>query len=166
MRLHYIFLPALSFVPWDGRNRSFSQWPYAQPSPEFTVTFFFHPDECISSVQLLSRDLTDCNTPGFSVHHQLPVLTKSHGCWSQWCHRTISSSIVPFSSHLRFFPASGSSPVSQFFTSSGQTIGVSVLASVLPVNIQDWFPLGWTGRISLQSKWLWRIFSNTTVQKH
>ena len=84
---------------------------------------------------------------------------------SQWCHSTISSSVVPFS-HLQSFPASGSFPVSQFFTSGGQNIGVSASASVLPMNIQDWFPLGRTGWISLQSKGLSRVFSNTTVQKH
>ena len=83
---------------------------------------------------------------------------------SQWCHPTISSSVVPFSFRLPSFPASGSFPMSQFFTSSGQSIGVS--ASVLLVSIQDWFPLGLTGWISLQSKRLSRVFSNTTVQKH
>ena len=85
---------------------------------------------------------------------------------SQWCHSTISSSVVPFSSCLQSFPASGSFPMSQFFTSNGQSIGVSASASVLPMNIQDWFPLGWTGWISLQSKGLSRVFSNTIVQKH
>ena len=79
---------------------------------------------------------------------------------------SISSSVVPFSSSLQSFPASGSFPISQFFTSGGQSIGVSAWASVLPMNIQDWFPLGWTGWISLQSKGLSRVFSNTTVQKH
>ena len=74
--------------------------------------------------------------------------------------------VVPFSSHLRSSPASGSFPVSQFFPSGGQSIGVSASASVLPMNIQDYFPLGWTGWISLQSKGLSRVFSNTTVQKH
>ena len=71
---------------------------------------------------------------------------------SQWCHPTISSSVVPFSSHLQSLPASGSFLMSQFFLSGGQSIGASASASVLPVNIQDWFPLGWTGWISLQSK--------------
>ena len=85
---------------------------------------------------------------------------------SRWCHSTISSSVIPFSSHLQSFPASGSFPRSQFFASGGQSIGVSASASVLPVNIQDWFPLGRTGFISLQSKGLTRVFSNTTVQKH
>ena len=84
---------------------------------------------------------------------------------SQWCHPTISSSVVPFSC-LQSFPASGSFPMSQFFTSGGQSIGVSVLASILPMNTQDWSRLGWTGWISLQSKGLSRVFSNTTVQKH
>ena len=85
---------------------------------------------------------------------------------SRWCHPTISSSFVPFYSHLQSFPASWSFPMSQFFTSGGQSIGVSVSASVLSKNIQDWFPLGLTGWISLQSKRLSRAFSNTTVQKH
>ena len=85
---------------------------------------------------------------------------------SRWCHPTISSSVIPFTSCLQSFPASGAFPVSQFFTSGGQSVGVSTSASVLPMNIQDWFPLGWTGWISLQSKGLSRVFSNTTVQKH
>ena len=84
----------------------------------------------------------------------------------QWCHPTISSSVIPFFSRFQSFPASGYFPVSQFFASGGQSIGVSASASVLPMNTQDWFPLGWTGWISLQSKGLSRVFSNTTVQKH
>ena len=85
---------------------------------------------------------------------------------SQWCHPAISTSLVPFFSCLQSFPASGSFPLSQFFTPGGQGIGVSALASVLPMNIQDWSPLGWTGWISLQSKGLSTVFSNTTVQKY
>ena len=85
---------------------------------------------------------------------------------SRWCHPTISSSVVPFSSCPQSFPASGSFPVSQLCASGGQSIGVSASASVLPMNTQDWSPLGWTGWISLQSKGLSRVFSNTTVQKH
>ena len=85
---------------------------------------------------------------------------------SWWCDPTISSSIIPFSSCLQSFPASGSFPMSQLFASSGQRIGVSLSASVLPMNIQDWFPLGWTAWISLQPKRLSSVFSNTTVQKH
>ena len=84
---------------------------------------------------------------------------------SQWCHSNISSFLVPFSC-LQSFPASGSFPVSQYFTSGDQSIRGSASASVLPTNIQDWFPLEWTGWISLQSKGLSRVFSNTTVQKH
>ena len=86
---------------------------------------------------------------------------------SRWCHPTISSSVVLFSSYLEsLLPASGSFQMSQFFASSGQSIEVSASASVLPMNFQDWFPLGWTGFISLQFKGLSRIFSITTVQKH
>ena len=85
---------------------------------------------------------------------------------SRWYHSTISSSVVPFSSYLQSFPASGSFQMSQFFTSGGQSNGVSASASVLPINIQDWFPLGWTGWISLLFKGLSRVFSNTVVQKH
>ena len=85
---------------------------------------------------------------------------------SGWCHPTISSSVVPFTSCLQSFPESGSFPMTQPFTSGGQSIGVPASASVLPMNIQDWFPLGWSGCISLQSKGLSRVFSNTRVQKH
>ena len=84
----------------------------------------------------------------------------------QWCHPTISFSVMPFSSYLQSFLASVSFPTNQFFASGGQSFGVSASASVLPTNIQDWCPLGWTGWISLQSKGLSRVFSNTTVQKH
>ena len=83
----------------------------------------------------------------------------------QWCYPTISTSVVPFSCCLQSFQALGSFPVSQFFASGGQSIGVSASASVLPMNIQDWFSLGLTSWISLQSKGLWRVFSNTIVQK-
>ena len=85
---------------------------------------------------------------------------------SWWCHPTISSSVVPFTSCSESFPASGSFPMSQLFTSFDQSIGVSASASFLPMNTQDWSPLGWTGWISLESKGLSRVFSNTTVQKH
>ena len=85
---------------------------------------------------------------------------------SQWWHPAISSSVIPFSSCLQSFPASGSFQMSQLFASGSQRFGISASASVLPKNIQDWFPLGWTGWISLQSKGLSRVFFNTTVQKH
>ena len=84
----------------------------------------------------------------------------------QWCRPTISSSVIPFFSCLQSVPASGSFQMSQLFPSGGQTIGVSASTSLLPMNTQDWSPLGWTGWISLQSKGLSRVFSNTTVQKH
>ena len=99
-----------------------------------------------------------CPSPTPRVHSNSCLL-------SQWCHPTLSSSVFPFSL-IQSFPASGSFPKSQLFASGGQRIGVSALASVHPMNIQDWFPLGWTGWISLQSKGLSRVFSNTTVQKH
>ena len=112
-------------------------------------------------------DPMDCSTPGFLVHHQLLPKTCSNSCpLSRWCHPTTSSSVVPFSSCLQCFPVSESSLGSHFFPSGGQRIGVSASASVLPMNIQDWFPLGWTGWLSLQSKGLTTGFSSTTVQKH
>ena len=85
---------------------------------------------------------------------------------SRWCHPTISSSVIPFTSFPQSFPASGCFQTSQLFATGGQSIGVSASTSVFPMNIQDWSPLGWTGWISLQSKGLSRVFSNTTVQKH
>ena len=106
-------------------------------------------------------DPMDCSTPGLTVHHQLPEFTQTYVQLSQWCHPTISSSIVPFSC-LQSFPASGSFQMG-LFPSGGQCIGVSAAASVLPVNIQDWFPLRMTGLFSLQSKGLSRVFSNTTI---
>ena len=91
----------------------------------------------------------------FSCPSPTPRVYSSSCPLSQWCHLTISSSIIPFSSHLQSFPASGSFPMSQFFTSGGQSIGASTSASVLPMNILDWFPSGWTGWISLQSRDFW-----------
>ena len=122
-----------------------------------------------SSVQSLSRvwlyDLMDCSTPDLSVHHQLLESTPNSCPLSQWCHPTISSSVVPFSSCPQPFPASGSFQMSQLFASGGQSIRISASTSVLPMNTQDW-SLGWTGWIFLQSKGLSRVFSNTTVEKH
>ena len=112
-----------------------------------------------SSVQFIRLVLSSlrlpCPSPTPGVY--------SNSCpLSRWCHPTISSSVIPFS-HLQSFPASGSFQMSQLFTSGGQIIGVS---SVFLMNIEDWFPLGWTGWLSLQSKGLSRVFSNTTLQKH
>ena len=110
--------------------------------------------------------------PHESQHARPPCLSPTPGVHpnlcasSQWCHPAISSSVVPFSSCPQSLPASESFPMSQLFTWGGQSIGVSASTSVLPMNIQDWSPWGWTGWISLQSKTLSRVFSNTTVQKH
>ena len=125
------------------------------------------PDSVHVSFSVMSDSLQLCglHLPGLPVHHQLPEFT--HSCaLSRWCYPTISSSVVPFSSCLQSCPTSGSSQMSQFFASGGQSSGVSASASVLPMNIQEWFPLGWSGWISLQSKRLSRVFSNITVQKH
>ena len=123
---------------------------------------------CCSVTQLCSTlcNPVDCSTSGFPVLHHLPEFYSNSCPLSQWCHPTISSSVTPFSSCLQSFKASGSFQMSHFFTPGGQSIGVSASASVLPMNIQDWFPLEWTGWISLQSKGLSRVFSNTTAQKH
>ena len=127
-------------------------------------------DKSISSAQLLSC-VQLFVTPWIAACQASLSITNSrslhNSCpWSRWCHPTISSSVVPFSSCPQSFPTSGSFPESQFFSSGGQSIGVSASTSVLPMNTQDWFPLGWTGWISLQSKGFSRVFSNTIVQKH
>ena len=123
---------------------------------------------CFSVTKVISNSLwphglqhsrPPCPSPTPGVH--------SNSCsLSQWCHPTITSSVVPFFSCLQSFPASGSFPMSQFFASGDQSIRVSASASVLPMNIEGWFPLGLTGLISLLSKGLSRAFSNSTVQKH
>ena len=116
--------------------------------------------------------MSDSLWPYGLQHVRLPCPSPTSRAYSNsrplswWCHPTISSSVIPFASCLPSFPATGSFQMSQFFASGGQSIGVSALASVLPMNIQDWSPLGWTGWISLWSKGLSRVFSNTTVQKH
>ena len=122
----------------------------------------FH-SEMKSSVQF-SRSVVSDSLQPHGLHTRPPCPSPTPGVYSnscplsQWCHPTVSSSVVPFSSRLQSFPASGSFPMSQFFTSGDQSIGVSASAWVLSVNIQDWFPLGWTSWISLQSP---RVFSNT-----
>ena len=127
-----------------------------------------------SSVQFSRSVTSDSLRPHESQHARPPCPSPTPGACSNscpsnwWCHPTISSSVVPFSSRLQSFPTSGSFPMNPFFASGSQRIGVSASTSVLPMNIQDWFPLGWTGWISLQeeSKELSRVFSNTIVQKH
>ena len=105
-------------------------------------------------------DPMECSTPGLPVHHQLPEFTRTHVHWVGDALPTVSSSVVPFSSHLQSFPASGSFHTSQFFAWGGQSSGVSASASVLPVNIQHWLPSRWTGWISLQSKGLKSLHSS------
>ena len=124
------------------------------------------------SVQFSLSVVSDSLRPHELQHARPPCSSPTPGVYSnscplsRWCHPAISSSVVPFSSPFQSFPASGSFPMSQFFASGAQCIGVSVSASDFLMTIQDWFPLGWTGWISLQSKELSRVFSNTTVQKH
>ena len=125
----------------------------------------------LCSVQLLKSCPTlcnpmDCSTPGFLAHHHLLELVQTHVyrvCDAIQPSHPLSSPSPPT---FNLFPASGSFLMSQFFASGGQNIGVSASTTVLPMSIQDWFPLGWTGWISLTSMWLSRVFSNTTVQKH
>ena len=125
-----------------------------------------------SSVQFSHSVVSDSLQPHEPQHARPPCPSPTPGVYqnpcpsSWWCHPAISSSAVPFSSCLQSFPASGSIPVSQLFAWGGQNIAVSASTSVLPMNTQDWSSLGWTGLISLQSKGLSRVFSNTTVQKH
>ena len=125
-----------------------------------------------SSVQFSRSGVSDSLRPHELQYTRPPCPSPSPGdhsnsCpLSRWCHPAISSSVVPFSSCPQSLPASGSFPMSQLFAWGDQSIGVSALASVLPMNTQDWSPLGWTGWISLQFKGLSRVFSNTTVQNH
>ena len=125
-----------------------------------------------SSVQFSRSVVSSCLRSHELQHARPPCPSSTPGVYpdscplSWWCHRTIISSVIPFPSCLQTFPASGSFPMSRFFASGGQSIGVSASISLLPKNIQDSFPFGLTGWISLQSKGLSRVFGNTTVQKH
>ena len=160
-----------------------STYVYSKFWPMFNASFFFFSKCLQDRLQdftnwtihvLFSSVAQSCLTlrPHGLQHARFPCPSPTPGACSnscpssQWCHPTISSSVIPFSSHLQSFPASGSLPMSQFFTSGGQSIRVSASALVLPMNIQDWFPLGLTGLISLWSKGLSRVVSNTKVQKH
>ena len=126
----------------------------------------------IFSVQFSCSVVSDTLWPHGLQHARPPCPSPTPRVYSNlcplswWCHPTISSSVVPLFSRLQSFPASGTFHMSQVFASGGQSIGVSASTSVLPMNIQDWFPWGWTGWISLESTGLSRVFSNTTVQKH
>ena len=134
----------------------------------FSKCFKLH----IGSVQFSCSVVSDSLWPHGPQDARPPCLSQTPGVYpnscplSQWCHPTISSSAIPFSSCPQSFPASGSFQMSQLFESGGQNIGVSASTWVLPMSTQDWSSLGWTGWISLQSKGLPRVFSNTTVQKH
>jgi len=138
----------ISIISWDLLNSLFSS---------------VHFSRSVVSDSLRPHELQDarppCPSPTPWVYPNLCPL-------SRWCHLTISSSVIPFSSCPQSFPTSGYFQMSQLFASGGQNTGVSASTSVLPMNTQDWFPLGWTGWISLQSKGLSRVFFNTTVQKH
>ena len=168
---------------WPSSRHTFSTTPFLT-TPAFTnlfssawlsiCWFFFNLKFLImvQSVQFSCSVVSHSLQPHGLQHARLPCPSATPGVYlnscllSRWCHPTISSSVIPSSSRLKSFPVTGSFPMSQFFTSGGQSIGVPTSASVLPVNIQDWFPLGWTYWISLQSKGLSRVFSSTTVQKH
>ena len=151
----------LSLIPYRRTHNSI----FLRTSENTSLMFF-------SSVQfsqscLILCDPIDCSSPGLPVHHQLPEFTETHVHWiGDAIQPSHPLSEKPFSFHLQSFPASGSFQMSQFFPSGGQSIGASASTSVLSMNIQNWFPLGLTGLISLQFKGLSRVFSNTTVQKH
>ena len=146
----------------DGFQRWYAEW--ETPVSRGQITYYLSVQ--FSSVTQSCPTLGDpmnCSTPGLPVHHQLPKSTQTHVHW-------VSDAVQPShplssSSCPQSFPAPGSFPISQFFASDGQSIGVSASASVFPVNTQDWFPLGWTGCIFLLSKGLSRVFSNTTDLK-
>ena len=148
---------------WNLKRRKL---PYMSLFFAMGVIFLF------SSVQFSCLVMSNSLQPHETQHARPPCPSPTPRVYpnpcplSRWCHPTILSSVVPFSSCPQSFPASGSFPMSQLFPSGGQSIGVSASTSVLPMNTQDWSPLGWTGLISLQSKGCSRVFSNTTVQKH
>ena len=165
-------------VPWEKQLSQLSIHPHAFSSSR-------QPSDCaiqreclryrsaqMSSVQFSRSVVSDSLQPHELQHTRPACPSPNPGVYlnscpsSRWCHPAISSSVVPFSSCPQSLPESGSFPMSQLFSWGGQSIGVSASASVLPMNTQDWSPLGWTAWISLQSKGLSRVFSNTTVQKH
>ena len=163
-----------SFKP--GSLIPFLFWPHLAPLHSWD-TFTCPPEPgqsgsqgCSGSVRVAQSCLT--LQPRGLQHAGPPCPSPTPGVYSdscplsRWWHPTLSSSVVPFSSHLQSFPESGSFQMSQLFASGDESVGVSVSTSVPPMNTQDWSPLGWTGWISLQAKGLSRAFSNTTVQKH
>ena len=160
-----LFHWSVVLAQWPTRNNKCSQLVFLLQWMVFTTL-------TPTSVQFSCSVMSDSLWPCEPQHTRPPCPSPTPGVHpnpcplSRWCHPTISSSVIPFSSCRQSFPVSGSFPVSQLFTSGGQSIGLSASTSVLPMNTQDWSPLGWTGWIPLQSKGLSRVFSNTTVQKH
>ena len=169
MWMIYHVLVHLSIQAWSAKGLH-SLMLCVQDIALNTTSFNPHNNPC--SVQFSHSVMSDSLWPHEPQHDRPPWPSPTSGVHpnpcpsSRWYHPTISSSVIPFSSCPQSFPASGSFPMSQFFASGSQSIGVSASISVLPMNTQDWSPLGWTGWISLQSKGLSRVFSNTTVQKH
>ena len=143
-----------------------SNWYFSEENLNITTSNLTSQFSSVTQSCPTLCDPTDFSMPGLPVHHQLPEFTQTHAHLSWWCHPITASSAIPFSSCFLSFPVSGSFQMSQLFVSCGHSIGVSASTSVLPMNIQDSFSLGWTGCISLQSKGLSRVLSNTTVQKH
>ena len=161
-------IPADCYFIWNTIFSDKFPWPFLEtrlPSPPLLSDQF-------SSVQFSYSVMSNSLRPHGLQHARPPCPSPTPGaypnsCPFSWrCRQTISSAVVSFSFCLQSFPAWGSFPVSQFFAWGGQSVGVSASTSVLPMNTQVWYPLGWTGWISLQSKGLSRLFSNTTVQKH
>ena len=153
---------------WKNRGLLLRDWWKSRPSYTFLPSIV----DSTYSVQFSRSVVSNSLRPHELQHARPPCPSPTPGVHpnscplSQWCHPAISSSVILFSSFPQSLPASGSFPMNQLFARGGQSIGVSALASVLPMNTEDWSPLEWTGWISLQSKGLSRVFSNTTVQKH
>ena len=161
--IHLVLCIIMTYRDFMGRCFSRHMWRILK-SNCYSSLFHYQFIQSFSRVRLFATPWTAARQA--SCPSATPGVNSNSCPLSQWCHPTISSSVIPFSSRLQSFLASGSFPMSQFFASGGQSIGVSTSAPVFPMNTQDWSPLRWTGWISLQSKGLSRVFSNTTVQKH
>ena len=171
----YEIIKTLRFLVTDSVFLVIAAWKIGNYEQLFIIVLPWttFPTVALSSVQFSSVAQSCANSlqPHESQHARPPCPSPTPGVHSnsrplsRWCHPAISSSLVPFSSCPQSLPPSGSFQMSQLFTSGGQSTGVSASTSVLPMNTQDWSPLGWTGWISLQSKGLSRVFANTTVQK-
>ena len=167
MLFYIILYPSVIFLYFEGEST-----PSCLSYPKvISITFIYGVSIQFSSVQFSPSVVSDSLRPHWLQHASPPCPSPAPRVYSnscpltRWCHPTISSSVVHFSC-LQSLPATVSFQMSQLFTSGGQSVGVSASTSVLAINTQDWSPLGWTGRISLQSKGHSRVFSNTTVQKH